>query len=379
MTMGPGAKVWERFGHNAIWVRDAASGTSIAYNYGLFSFTQESFFLRFAQGRMRYAMGGFPAERYFRLYERADRAVHVQELDLTPAEAAAVRDFLRWNDVPGRREYRYDYYRDNCSTRVRDVLDRALGGRLRRALEPVPTGDSYRSWTRRLTRPDLPLYVGLDLLLGQPTDAPISAWEAAFVPMELERRVRDLAVTRADGTTRPLVRREYILHETRRHPEPMAPPRWFPQFLAAGLLLGAGFAALGVAARDGRRWAALALAGAGGTWAAVTGLGGLVLAGFWALTDHAVAYRNENVLQLDVLGLALALLVAPAVLRGAHLGRARLLALVVAAASAAGVGLKLLPAFSQANSEILALTVPAHAGLALALALLARGPLRRNP
>lgn len=379
MTMGPGAKVWERFGHNAIWVRDAASGTSIAYNYGLFSFEQENFFLRFAQGRMLYAMGGFPAERYFRLYERADRAVHVQELDLTPAEAAAVRDFLRWNDTPGRRDYRYDYYRDNCSTRVRDVLDRALGGQLRRALEPVATDDSYRSWTRRLTQPDLPLYVGLDMLLGQPTDVPINAWEAAFVPMELERRVRDVAVTRADGTTRPLVRRQYTLYETRQHPEPMAAPPWFPRFLLAGLLLGAGFGALGLGARDGRRWAALALAGAGGAWAAVTGLGGLVLVGFWALTDHAVAYRNENVLQLNVLGLALAVLVAPAVLRGARLGQARMLALVVAVVAALGVVLKLLPAFAQANAEILALVVPAHAGLALALAQLGRGTLRRTP
>jgi hypothetical protein len=84
MTMGPGEQVWERFGHNAIWVHDAIAGTDIAYNYGLFDFRQEDFLLRFIRGTMRYWMAGFPAREYVETYVRANRSVWIQELDLPP-------------------------------------------------------------------------------------------------------------------------------------------------------------------------------------------------------------------------------------------------------------------------------------------------------
>ena len=85
LTMGPGERVWERFGHNAIWIRDPASQPDTAYNYGLFDFQQENFLLRFIRGQMWYWMAGFPAEAYVRTYVRDNRSVWVQELNLPPA------------------------------------------------------------------------------------------------------------------------------------------------------------------------------------------------------------------------------------------------------------------------------------------------------
>ena len=73
MTMGPGQAVWERFGHNAIYIHDPDQETDEAYNYGLFDFRQDNFLLRFIQGRLWYWMAGFPAERYVRQYERDNR------------------------------------------------------------------------------------------------------------------------------------------------------------------------------------------------------------------------------------------------------------------------------------------------------------------
>src|SRR5690606_31665962 len=115
LTMGVGAEVWERFGHNAIVVEDRAQGTSLAYNYGMFSFTQENFVLRFVQGRMTYWMEGFDTERDLARYVRRKRSVWQQELDLTPAERVAMRDALAWNAREENRYYKYDYYLDNCS------------------------------------------------------------------------------------------------------------------------------------------------------------------------------------------------------------------------------------------------------------------------
>src|SRR5687768_8874676 len=71
MTMGPGKRVWERFGHNAIWVHDPVKGTDKAYNYGLFDLRQENFLVQFLQGRMWYWMQGFPAQSYVELYRKA--------------------------------------------------------------------------------------------------------------------------------------------------------------------------------------------------------------------------------------------------------------------------------------------------------------------
>jgi hypothetical protein len=80
MTFGPGARVWERFGHNAIWIHDPVHGTDQAYNYGLFDFAQENFILRFVRGQMWYWMAGFPADRYVEQYRRDNRSVWIQEL-----------------------------------------------------------------------------------------------------------------------------------------------------------------------------------------------------------------------------------------------------------------------------------------------------------
>ncbi len=125
MTMGVGEEVWERFGHNAILVEDRRAGSSIAYNFGMFSFRQEHFLLHFLQGRMWYWMAGYPTEEEVPRYIAARRSVWQQELNLTPAERLAIREDLERNARDENKFYRYDYYLDNCSTRIRDVIDRA--------------------------------------------------------------------------------------------------------------------------------------------------------------------------------------------------------------------------------------------------------------
>jgi len=373
MTMGVGEKVWERFGHNAILVEDHALGTAKAYNYGLFDFRQQNFVLRFVQGRMLYWMQGFELEPTLQLYVRANRSVWVQELNLTPAERTALRDFLTWNERPENRFYHYDYYRDNCSTRVRDALDRVLAGRIRVETHTITTGHSYRFHTSRLIASDLPLYTGLLLALGQPADHQLTAWEEMFLPLELRQWVRHVTVVGDSGRVMPLVKSERTLFAATT-PAPLpTPPARVSGYLAAGLGLGLGLWGLGrrgtTSARARRGFAWLV-----GGWALVVGLAGGLLACLWALTDHTAAYRNENLFQANLLLLPLAVLV-PAAMRGAGWARrpAAALAALVAAASLAGLALKVLPAFGQHNAAILALAVPANLGLALGVAAVARG------
>jgi len=363
LTFGVGAEVWERFGHNAIVVADLQQGTRTAYNYGMFSFHQENFVLRFIQGRMLYWMEGYPAEWDIPRYIAAGRSVWEQELNLTATQRIEVRDFLEWNAQPDNKFYRYDYYLDNCSTRVRDVIDRVTGGNFH-AQMTGPGAGTYRFHTQRLNTNNPPLYAGLLLALGQRADRPASRWEEMFLPLKLHEYLRTATTTDSAGVVVPLVSSERTIFQSDRFPVPDRPPEWWPGFLGLGLLLG------GLMAWGGRAGGRLAIArrlfGLVGTgWALLTGVAGAILAGLWAFTDHVMAGRNENVLQCTLLALALGLLL-PWMIGGKGWARrsGTALALAVGALSLLGLLLKLLPIFDQVNGQILALTVPANLGLA---------------
>jgi hypothetical protein len=367
MTMGPGPLVWERFGHNAIWIHDPADGSDLAYNYGLFDFQQQHFLLRFIKGQMWYWMDGFPAESYVRTYRRANRSVYLQELNLPPGARLELQRFLRWNQEPAHRFYHYDYYRDNCSTRVRDALDRVLGGAIRAQTGTVPAGATYRFHTQRLTANDPVIFTGLLLALGQGVDRPISEWEEMFLPMEMRQHLRGVTVPGPDGRLVPLVASERTLFESTAAPPPPVPPRWLARYLFLGVMLGCAAAWLGGMARR-ERSARFAFGLVAGGWELVAGVAGVVLAGLWGFTDHVMAYRNENLFQLNPLALALAL-VLPFALRGwPRADRvAGSLAVAIAGLSVLGLALKLLPGFDQVNGQAIALALPIHLGVAAGL------------
>jgi hypothetical protein len=210
--------------------------------------------------------------------------------------------------------------------------------------------------------------------LGPAADVPISRWEEMFLPEKLQERVRELRVPGPDGQMVPLVRAEHVLYQAVGRPaEAEGAPSWIERYLLVGAALGgvllllARAATRNVVARFG--FAALA-----SFWTALIGAGGVLLLGIWGFTNHAIAYRNENVLQFNALALPLALLV-PALVFGARWARrpARWLATAVAAASVVGLVVQALPWFNQVNGEIIALALPANLALAWAVHRLAGG------
>jgi hypothetical protein len=380
VTVGQGDEIWERFGHSAIWIHDATRGIAVAYNWGLFDFAQPGFVRRFLQGHMLYWMDGFDAPAMLREYVAANRSVWVQRLHLSPAQRKTLRDFVQWNAREENKYYRYDYYRDNCSTRVRDALDRALGGQIREATDTIATGTTYRWHTRLLMEGDRAAYTGIELGLGHPADRPISAWEEMFLPVSMHNAFNRVRVR--DAATRelvPLVESDREVFRAARPPEPTAPPRWIPYYLIAGLLLGALFALLGRATARGSRAARFGLASVGALWSLVIGLLGTFLILAWTLTDHVFTHRNENVLQATPLSLALVVLL-PLWLYRRRGGRAATsFAVAIAALSVVGLVMQILPWFDQVNGESIALILPAQAGLAVALLALGGWRLRRPP
>jgi hypothetical protein len=369
ITIGPGLAIWERFGHNALWIHDPCLATDFAYDYGIFDFSESDFLPRFLRGRMRYSVERVEARDLLARYTAESRSMWIQDLRLTTGEAISLQQFLEWNVRPENRFYRYDYYLDNCSTRIRDALDRVLGGEVRRALGGIQTGETFRTETRRFVADGVLLDTGLLLALGEPADRPLSAWDAAFIPTELQRWLRTVTVSGPGRTPLPLVSAERVLSLAKADASFPGAARRILWYLVAGLVFGATIVALGIeVARSGSLVARCALALLGIVWALLSGLAGTILVGLWAVTDHVASYGNQNVLQVSPLALGVAVLM-PAALwqRDRIAGWAVRLAIVLAGASLVGVLIRMLPGLHQANGEIIVLALPAHAGLASAL------------
>ena len=364
MTMGPGDQVWERFGHNAIRIVDASRGTDSVYNWGTFDFHRPNFLRRFMTGNTLYWMQGDGMPETMATYQYLNRSIWVQELDLTPAERAAVRDFIAWNAEPDHRYYRYDYYLDNCSTRVRDVIDRIIGGQLKAATNARLTSTTYRFHTQRALQLDRAVAMGTNIGLGEVADRPITQWEEAFLPGRLMEHVRGVQVRAADGTTHPLVRGEQVLFTARRPPEPTAPPDVTLRNLIIGVVIAGLLVILARAAQSGRRAGRLAFTTTATIWTALNGILGVILIVGWTATRHVFMARNENLLQFDPLSLVLAVLLPLAVSRGRSASLVRLLSAIIAVVAIVGLAMKLLPWFDQANVAVIALTLPVHLALA---------------
>jgi hypothetical protein len=293
MTMGPGDLIWERFGHNAIGIRDREAGTDLVYNWGVFDFNEADFLPRFIRGEMRYRVEPYDAMLSVEAYRRANRSVWIQELNLTPAQRLELKQFVEWNALDENKYYRYDYFGDNCSTRVRDVLDRALGGVIRQQFGVVGSGRTFRDEARRLADADV-LYTGIDIGLGSPSDREMTQHEAMFVPMRLRDVLRELQVTGADGQRGPVVASEAELFGAVRAVELAAPANYQGRYALIGGFIAAIFAMLGRRAPRAEQVVAVA-------WCTVVGLLGVLLVILWGFTSHTWAYQNVNLLVFNPL------------------------------------------------------------------------------
>jgi hypothetical protein len=345
VTFGPGQIYWERFGHNAIWLREPAAGLDHTFNFGYFDFEQEDFFLRFMRGRMLYFSVAQPAIREFEFYSGDGRSIRAQKLNLSQVQYLRLRDYLL-NDIrPENRDYRYDYYLNNCSTRIRDALDLAFDGTLSSSTEAVPASLNFRDQTRRLTQMQFWYYLGLEVGLGLPVDREVTRWDEMFIPMVVADEISALSIE-ASETAVPLISVDTMIFAGTL-PEPGTEPSsvWH-RYLLLGLLV------TGLAWLSGRFMPPVWLAGLCQAWVLISATIGMVLAVLWLMTDHEVTRPNANLLLFNPLFL---LALIPVSRRAG--------VVVLMAGLVVAYGLLLFPGY-QYNLDVLALVTPVNLAVA---------------
>ncbi len=306
VTFGPGKEVHQYFGHNALIVSGGDLSEPAVYNYGMFGFGP-GMIPKFLRGRLEFWVGVMALRPTFGSYVAANRDIRVIPLTVSAAQRWQIARELAHDASPEHRDYLYNHYDNNCSTRVRDVIDHALGGQLKRALSG-PARFTLRQHTRRYTQRD-PLIEWLMMFgLNDSVDQPITQWDEAFLPDELERLLMQVPPLGPAGQEAPFLGRRALLHDAKAAPPPETPATRWPWMLLMGvvnalLILRTGLRAIpGSSAKA--RWA---FAIVHGQLALLIGLLGSLLLSLW-LTDHLVAHANENLWMANPLPLLASLL-----------------------------------------------------------------------
>jgi hypothetical protein len=363
MTMGPGDEIFEKFGHNTILIADRNTHENVVYNWGMFDFGANHFYTNFLLGRLDYWAEGAPFNETFDWYSRGlNRSMWIQELNLSAAQKVKLRDLCRSWD---HKFYRYNYYTDNCSTKVRDVLDEVVDGQIEAQLKDKATGATFRWHTRRLTQDNVAWYLLLDTVLGPATDHPISQWDECFLPVKLSGYLVGVKIKDATGNLVPLTKDPKLIYDSKRPAEAAGPPTWWPWLFLAGALYGGLIVWLGKLAA---KWKIARISFAIFTSFYVLLLGLCSLAGLWMWfgSAHWAAWRNENLFEYSPIALPLVVLI-PMMLFKRGRGKQVTWRLAAAVAVSTLVGFVLSPLLPQIIADPMALVLPINLALAYAV------------
>lgn len=281
-TCAPGNQLYSQFGHTAIGVIDPEQNLREVFNYGTFSFNTPHFYLKFCAGKLLYQLSTESFSEFVYTYERRGRQVVAQRLDLTLAQRQHLYEMLEVNSLPENCDYQYDFFFDNCATRVLDMLYRAFGDSLtyigtdtiqlptmRDCIHPYLTGSQ---WTK----------AGIDLVLGSITDRRASNRQQSFIPDKLHDYLAECQIDTLllVSDTRLLVESKIKYDQT---PWFLSPLLIFSLLLIAVVILTFRLPATALVIFDR-------------IYFGIIGLLGLLITLLWFATDHGATVGNLNML-----------------------------------------------------------------------------------
>ncbi|MBT3588704.1 MAG: DUF4105 domain-containing protein [Flavobacteriaceae bacterium] len=302
LTMGPGNDLNDSFGHSAFRVKDTTQNIDVVYNYGVYDFNTPNFYLKFAQGKLLYTLGRNNFTPFYNYYSKQNRWIKEQVLNLNPSEKKDLFNFLQNNFKPENRTYKYDFFFDNCATKIRDVLATVLKGKI-----SYQDGFESSSYTfRELIQKNVDWNTwgsfGMDIAIGALVDLKATYWEYQFLP-EYVFKATDKAKLNRGQEDISLVKKNINLFIN--SPKENKSNFFTSPLFIMGLL---AFIILGITYKDFKnkirsRWLDISIY-------SITGIIGVLLLFLWFATDHSTTHNNYNLLWAFPLSLFFVLAIA---------------------------------------------------------------------
>jgi hypothetical protein len=280
-------ELYAAFGHSAIRVYDSANNIDYAYNYGVFDFNQPNFYLNFTKGHLLYklAVQSYPHFRYNYLY--FNRWVHEQVINIDQSQKQKIFDYLEWNALPENQNYLYDYFYNNCATKIRDVFIEVLGEKIKFDGSFITTNYTIRQLTDLYLKKQPWGDLGIDICLGLPMDKKASPYNYMFLPDYIESSFNNASLITNRGPI-PLVKETIVSNPSEENeiPSSLMHPWTVFGFI---LIVVATISVFDFKKKKISTWLDFVLL-------LVTGLIGCLLFILWVATDHRAAANNFNLL-----------------------------------------------------------------------------------
>lgn len=290
ITCGPTqTELYSAFGHSALRVKDSDKGLDLVFNYGVFDFDQPNFYLNFTRGNLLYklSVGHFPSFRDHYISE--DRFIHAQLLNLDSSQRQEYFDFLQWNARPENADYLYDYFYDNCATRIRDGLIKVFDTEVKIDSNYTKGGKTIRALCDMYLQEQAWGDMGIDICLGLPMDKKASAWEYMFLPDYLEEALGQSKIkSSTENKEQDLIKQHTVIYASQGKTN--ASPVLSPYMTSALVLLLAIFFTIFSYHKPSKaRFFDLFIF-------LILGLVGVLLCVLWFFTNHQAAANNFNLL-----------------------------------------------------------------------------------
>jgi hypothetical protein len=288
LTADPGTELYSSFGHSAIRMREMGpdGGRDLVFNFGTFDFDTPNFYGKFATGKLNYMLSVVPYDRFIVEYDYYKRGLREQVLDLNQEQKDFLLQHLDAQYAPERRFYKYDFFYNNCATKIRDAFDISMGKQLVWS-DSVGEEKTFRNLIDEFVLPLPWADFGIDLALGAVIDRPATELEKQFLPTYMEQAFANATIVE-NGVSRPLVRESRVLLEYPKEnvQQSLLNPSmvfWLLTLVFAALTLY-GF-------KKGKLMKGLDVALFG-----TVGILGIVVAFLWFFTDHSATAWNWNIL-----------------------------------------------------------------------------------
>jgi hypothetical protein len=211
LTISPGEELYSTFGHSAIRISDPSQRIDVNFNYGTFNFEAPGFYMKFLRGYLNYQISSYNSYVEMEYWNRSNRLITEQVLNLSQNQKQKLFDFLQNNMKPENREYRYKFFTDNCSTRLRDVLQEACGDSLvfNKNLNPDST---YRQWIDKYAHNNNQEWAdfGMDLAIGLGSDKKTGWSDAMFIPDNLMAALDEAYLISSEGKQKLVIQKHNL-------------------------------------------------------------------------------------------------------------------------------------------------------------------------